>query len=40
MIDKEGRFTVNLQDEIIKGTAAVHAGQYISQRVKQLLNIK
>ncbi len=40
MIDKEGKFTVNLQDEIINETTAVHAKEYISQRVKQMLNIK
>jgi len=40
MIDKEGRLNVNLEDEIIAGTTAVHSGQYVSQRVKQMLNIK
>ena len=40
MTDKEGKFILNMQDEIINGTAAVHAGEYVSQRVKQLLNIK
>jgi NAD(P) transhydrogenase subunit alpha len=40
MIDKEGNLTLNMQDEIINGTTAVHAGEYISQRVKQMLNIK
>jgi NAD(P) transhydrogenase subunit alpha len=40
MIDKEGKLAVNLQDEIINGTTAVYDGQYISQRIKQLLNIE
>ena len=40
MIDKEGNLSLNLQDEIINGTTAVHAKEYVSQRVKQMLNIK
>ena len=40
MLDKEGNFVLNMQDEIINGTTAVHAKEYVSQRVKQLLNIK
>ena len=40
IIDKEGRLILNMQDEIINGTTAVHAGEYVSQRVKQMLNIK
>jgi NAD(P) transhydrogenase subunit alpha len=40
MVDKDARLTLNMQDEIINGTTAVHAKEYISQRVKQLLNIK
>lgn len=40
LIDKEGNLTLNMEDEIINGTIAVHAGEYVSQRVKQLLNIK
>jgi NAD(P) transhydrogenase subunit alpha len=40
MIDKESRLVLNMQDEIINGTTAVHAGEYVSQRVKQMLNIK
>jgi NAD(P) transhydrogenase subunit alpha len=39
MIDKEGKLALNMQDEIIKGTTAVHAGEFVSQRVKQMLNI-
>jgi H+-translocating NAD(P) transhydrogenase subunit alpha len=40
IIDKDARLTLNMQDEIINGTTAVHGKEYISQRVKQLLNIK
>jgi H+-translocating NAD(P) transhydrogenase subunit alpha len=40
MIDKEGNLALNMQDDIINGTTAVHAGEYVSQRVKQMLNIK
>jgi len=40
LIDKEGNLILNMEDEIINGTIAVHAGEYVSQRVKQLLNIK
>jgi NAD(P) transhydrogenase subunit alpha len=40
MIDKEGKLALNMQDDIINGTTAVHAKEYVSQRVKQMLNIK
>ncbi len=40
IIDKDGNLALNMQDEIINGTTAVHAGEYVSQRVKQILNIK
>ncbi len=40
MVDKDGNLSLNLQDEIINGTTAVHAKEYVSQRVKQMLNIK
>jgi H+-translocating NAD(P) transhydrogenase subunit alpha len=39
MIDKEGDLVLNLEDDIIKGTIAVHRHEYVGQRVKQLLNI-
>lgn len=38
MIDK-GNLVLNLSDDIINGTVAVHGGEYVSQRVKQMLNI-
>jgi len=31
---------LNMQDDIINGTTAVHDKVYVSQRVKQLLNLK
>jgi NAD(P) transhydrogenase subunit alpha len=40
MIDKNGNLALNMQDDIINGTTAVHAKEYVSQRVKQMLNIK
>jgi NAD(P) transhydrogenase subunit alpha len=40
MVDKEGRLVLNMRDDIIKGTTAVHSKEYISQRIKQMLNIK
>jgi NAD(P) transhydrogenase subunit alpha len=40
LIDKNGNIVLNMEDEIISGTTAVHAGGYVSQRVKQMLNIK
>jgi NAD(P) transhydrogenase subunit alpha len=40
MVDKDGKLNLNMQDDIINGTTAVHGGEYISQRVKQLLKIK
>jgi NAD(P) transhydrogenase subunit alpha len=40
MIDEEGNLVLNMQDDIINGTTAVHAKEYVSQRVKQMLNIK
>ena len=39
MIDKEGNLVLNLEDDIIKGTIAVHRKEYVGQRVRQLLNI-
>jgi H+-translocating NAD(P) transhydrogenase subunit alpha len=39
MIDKDGKLILNLDDDILKLTTAVHGKAYISQRVKQILNI-
>jgi H+-translocating NAD(P) transhydrogenase subunit alpha len=40
MVDKNGNIAINLEDEIIAGTTAVHAKEYVSPRAKQMLNIK
>ena len=40
MIGKDGSLQLNMQDDIINGTTAVHNREYISQRVKQMLGIK
>jgi NAD(P) transhydrogenase subunit alpha len=40
MVDKAGNLSLNMEDDIINGTTAVHRKEYISQRVKQMLNIK
>jgi NAD(P) transhydrogenase subunit alpha len=40
MVDKDGNLSLNMQDDIINGTTAVHAKEYVSLRVKQMLNIK
>jgi NAD(P) transhydrogenase subunit alpha len=39
IIGKEGNLALNLDDDIINGTTAVHNKEYVSQRVKQMLNI-
>jgi H+-translocating NAD(P) transhydrogenase subunit alpha len=40
MIDKEGKLNLNMSDDIINGTTAVHNKEYVSQRIRQILNIK
>jgi NAD(P) transhydrogenase subunit alpha len=40
MIDKNGNLKPDMKDEIVNGTTAVHGKEYISQRVKQILEIK
>lgn len=40
MVDKDGKLNLNMQDDIINGTTAIHNKEYVSQRVKQLLNVK
>ena len=40
MVDKNGILILNMQDDIINGTTAVYGREYISQRIKQMLNIK
>jgi len=40
MIDKNGNLNLNMQDDIINCTTAVHKNEYVSQRTRQILNIK
>jgi NAD(P) transhydrogenase subunit alpha len=40
MVDKNGNLKPDMADEIVNGTTAVHGKEYISQRVKQMLEIK
>ncbi len=40
MVDKTGNLALNMQDDIINGTTAVHGKEYISLRVKNILNVK
>ncbi|MRR18904.1 Re/Si-specific NAD(P)(+) transhydrogenase subunit alpha [bacterium] len=40
MVSKEGGVVPDMSDEIIKGTTAVHAKDYISPRVIQILELK
>jgi NAD(P) transhydrogenase subunit alpha len=39
MVDKQGNIILNMSDDIIAGTTAVHGKEYISPRVKQMLNL-
>ncbi|MFO7620922.1 MAG: Re/Si-specific NAD(P)(+) transhydrogenase subunit alpha [Bacteroidales bacterium] len=39
LIGSDGNVNLDMDDEIIHGTAAVHGKEYVSARVKQLLNI-
>ncbi len=40
IVDKEGNMELNIQDDIINGTMAVYGKEYVSLKVKQMLNIK
>jgi NAD(P) transhydrogenase subunit alpha len=40
MVNKDGNMVLNLQDDIINGTTAIYKKEYISHRVRQMLNIK
>lgn len=40
MVNNEGQIVTDLNDEIIYGTTAVHGKEYISPRIKQILEIK
>jgi H+-translocating NAD(P) transhydrogenase subunit alpha len=39
MVDKNGTLVLNMQDDIINGTTAVHNNEFISQRIRQMLNV-
>jgi NAD(P) transhydrogenase subunit alpha len=39
IIDKNGNMTLNLEDEILRDTVIVHRFEYISSRIKQILEI-
>ncbi|MDZ7634416.1 MAG: Re/Si-specific NAD(P)(+) transhydrogenase subunit alpha [Bacteroidales bacterium] len=40
MVGKDGNVVADMSDEIIKGTTAVHGKEYVSPRIKQILEIK
>jgi NAD(P) transhydrogenase subunit alpha len=40
LIDKDGNLLLNMNDEIIHGTVAVHNKEYISDRVRQIISVK
>jgi H+-translocating NAD(P) transhydrogenase subunit alpha len=37
MIDKEGKFNLNFEDDLVKGTCVVHGGAITNERVSQLI---
>jgi H+-translocating NAD(P) transhydrogenase subunit alpha len=37
MIDKEGKFNLNFEDDLVKGTCVVHGDEITNERVKSLL---
>jgi H+-translocating NAD(P) transhydrogenase subunit alpha len=39
MVDKNGSLQLDLNDDIVKGTTAVHGKEYVSARARQMLNI-
>ena len=39
MADKDATVRINLADDIVNGTTAVHSGEYVSDRIKQILNL-
>ncbi len=38
MIDKEGKFNLNFEDDLVLGTCVVHNGEITNARVKELIN--
>ncbi len=39
MSDGKGNVTVDFNDEVVAGTVAIHAGEYLSKRLKQMLDV-
>jgi NAD(P) transhydrogenase subunit alpha len=37
MIDKEGKFNLNFEDDLVKGTCVVHGGEITNERVNQVI---
>ncbi|HPD65970.1 MAG TPA: Re/Si-specific NAD(P)(+) transhydrogenase subunit alpha [Bacteroidia bacterium] len=37
LIDKEGNYNINLEDDIVKGTCVTHSGNIISERIKSVV---
>lgn len=40
LINREGRFELSFEDDIIDGVCALHGGRYHCKRVRQMLNIE
>jgi NAD(P) transhydrogenase subunit alpha len=40
MVDEKGNLVMNMMDDIIHGTTAIMHKEYISQRIRQMLNLK
>ncbi len=37
MIDKDGKFNLNFEDDLVKGTCVVHGGEITNERVKEVI---
>jgi NAD(P) transhydrogenase subunit alpha len=37
MINKEGKFNLNFEDDLVLGTCMVHGGEIINDRIKQVI---
>jgi hypothetical protein len=38
MFDKEGKFSIDLEDEIVKGSLITHDGKVVNERVLEIQN--
>ena len=38
MIDKEGKFNLNFEDDLVKGTCVVHGGEITNERLSQVIS--